>query len=175
MLEISQDSFRLYFRDVHGAFKWYKIFQGDIICDENLIAEFLGHAIEHNLIWTMDYFNVFYQNTTSYNFNTPSEEQIMNAMNNATQTINREVGEPGIPFQVFFRPVGENKWIFMPEYNCIVCDLNCITELTQYGLMKSSLSNLDRFDIYYKNSKELPEKVDIDLLIDAIKREAVKD
>jgi hypothetical protein len=174
MIEIPQDSFRLYFRDLCGAFKWHKVFQGDIVCDKNLILEFLGNAIAHNLIWTMDNMNIFYENCTSYKFNTPSEDQIMFATNNAKQDTIQEIGKPGIPFQVFFRPVGENKWIWMPEYNCIVCDLTHITELTLYGLMKGVLSNLDRFDIYYKNSKELPEKVNIDSLVEAIQKQAGK-
>ena len=174
MIEIPQDSFRLYFRDVCDAFKWQKLFQGDIICDRNLILEFLGHAIAHNLVWTMDYFNVFYENYTSYNFNAPTEEQISYAIKNATQDTVQEVGKAGIPFQVFFRLVGENKWIWMPKYNAIVCDLTHITELTLYGIMKGVLRNLDRFDIYYKNSKELPEKVDVDALVAAIQKEAGK-
>jgi hypothetical protein len=174
MIEIPQDSFRLYFRDVCGAFKWQKLFQGDIICDKNLLLEFLGNAITHNLIWTMDHFNVFYENGTSYAFNIPTEDQISYAIENATQDIIQEIGQPGIPFQVFFRPVGENKWILMPAYNSIVCDINDITELTLYGLMKGVLSNLDRFDIYYKNSPTLPEKVDVDALVAAIQKEAGK-
>jgi len=107
LIEISQDSFRLYFRDLRGAFKWHKIFQGDILCDKNLILEFLGHAIAQNLVWTMEHFDIFYENVTSYSFNTPTEEQISYAIANATRTTIQEVGEPGIPFQVFFRPVGE--------------------------------------------------------------------
>ena len=174
MIEIPQDSFRLYFRDVCGVFRWYKMFQGDIICDENRILEFLGHAITQNLIWTMDYFNIFYRNCTSYDFNTPTEEQISYAIANADETTIQEISKPEIPFQVFFRPVGENKWIYMPEHNCIVCDLNHITELTLYGLSKGALSNLDRFDIYYKDSKDMPPKVDIDALVEAIKKEAEK-
>ena len=86
MIEIPQDSFRLYFRDVCGAFKWHKVFQGDIICDKHLILEFLGHAITHNLIWTMDYFEIFYESCTSYDFKTPTEEQILYAIKNANQT-----------------------------------------------------------------------------------------
>ncbi|WP_371368134.1 hypothetical protein SRRS_18140 [Sporomusa rhizae] len=62
----------------------------------------------------------------------------------------------------------------MPAYNSIVCDLAHITELTLYGIMKGLLSNLDRFDIYYKNSKELAEKVDVDALVAAIQKEAGK-
>lgn len=174
MIEIPQDSFRLYFRDVCGAFKWQKLFQGDIICDKNLILEFLGNAITHHLVWTMDHFNIFYENCTSYQFNTPTEEKISYAMDHATQDTIQEIGKAGIPFQVFFRPVGENKWIWMPEYNSIVCDLTHITELTLYGLAKGVLSNLDRFDIYYKDSKEMPEKVDVDALVAAIQKEAGK-
>lgn len=174
MIEIPQDSFRLYFRDVCGAFKWQKLFQGDIICDKNLILEFLGHAIAHNLIWTMDYFNIFYENWTSYNFNTPRESEILYAIDNASKATIQELGKPGIPFQVFFRPVGENKWIWMPEFNAVACDLHHITELTLYGLNKGALSNLDRFDIYYKDSKELPPKVDIDSLVDKIRKQAGK-
>lgn len=174
MIEIPQDSFRLYFRDVCGAFKWQKLFQGDIICDKNLLLEFLGNAITHNLIWTMDHFNVFYEKCTSYAFNIPTEDQISEAIENATQDIIQEIGKPGIPFQVFFRPVGESKWILMPTYNSIVCDIKDITELTLYGLMKGVLNNLDRFDIYYKNSPTLPEKVDVDALVAAIQKEARK-
>ncbi|XER13412.1 hypothetical protein SATMO3_36630 [Sporomusa aerivorans] len=40
--------------------------------------------------------------------------------------------------------------------------------------MKGVLSNLDRFDIYYKNSKALPEKADVDALVSAIQKEAGK-
>ncbi|WP_028971938.1 hypothetical protein [Sporomusa ovata] len=174
MIEIPQDSFRLYFREVRDIFKWHKIFQGDIICDKNLILEYLGHAIAQNLVWTMEHFDIFYENATSYNFNTPTEEQISYAIANAARTTIQEVGEPGIPFQVFFRPVGENQWIWMPENNCIVCDINHIMELILTGLNKGILSKLDRFDIYYKDSQELPPKVDIDSLIDAIRKEAGK-
>jgi hypothetical protein len=122
----------------------------------------------------MDYFNIFYENCTSYIFNTPTEDQISYAIENATKDTIQEIGKAGIPFQVFFRPIGENKWIWMPKHNSIVCDLTCITELTLYGLMKGVLSNLDRFDIYYKNSKGLPEKVDVDALVTAIQKEAGK-
>ena len=174
MLEIPQDSFRLYFRDVCGAFKWQKLFRGDIICDKNLLLEFLGNAITHNLIWTMDYFNIFYENCTYYEFNTLSEEQLSYAVNHANSKTIQEIGRAGVPFQVFFRTVGENKWIWMPKYNAIVCDLNHITELNLYGLMKGVLINLDRFDIYYKNSPTLPEKVDVDALVAAIQKEAGK-
>jgi hypothetical protein len=174
MIEIPQDSFRLYFRDVCGTFKWQKLFQGDVICDKNLLLEFLGNAITHNLIWTMDHFNIFYENCTSYQFTTPTEDQISDVIENATPDIIQEIGQPGIPFQIFFRPVGENKWIWMPKYNAIVCDINDITELTLYGLMKGALSNLDRFDIYYKNSPTMPEKVDVDALVVAIQKEAGK-
>lgn len=174
MIEIPQDSFRLYFRDVCGAFKWHKVFQGDIICDKHLILEFLGHAITHNLIWTMDYFEIFYESCTSYDFKTPTEEQILYAIKNANQTTIQELGAAGIPFQVFFRPVGKNKWIWLPEYNATVCDLQHITELTLYGIAKGVLSKLDRFDIYYKNSKEMPPKVDVDSLVDEIRNQAGK-
>ncbi|QDR81382.1 hypothetical protein [Sporomusa termitida] len=174
MIEIPQDSFRLYFRDVCGVFKWQKLFQGDIICDKNLLLEFLGNAITQSLVWTMDHFDIFFENCTSYQFNTPTEDQILYAIDNATPNTIQEIGEAGIPFQVFFRPVGKNKWIWMPKYNSIVCDLNHITELTLYGLMKDVLSNLDRFDIYYTGSEELPEKVDVDALVKAIQKEAGK-
>ncbi|WP_371368132.1 hypothetical protein SRRS_18130 [Sporomusa rhizae] len=56
MIEIPQNSFRLYFRDVCGAFKWQKLF-----------------------------LNIFYENCTSYKFNTPTEDQISYAIKNATK------------------------------------------------------------------------------------------
>ena len=174
MIEIPQDSFRLYFRDVCGVFKWQKLFQGDIICDKNLLFEFLGNAITHNLIWTMDHFDIFYENCSSFTFDTPTEDQISYAIRTATTDTIQEIGKVGMPFQVFFRPVGENKWIWMPKYNSIVCDLNHLTELTLYGLMNGVLSNLDRFDIYYKDSPTLPERVNIDALVVAIQKEAGK-
>ena len=172
MIEIPQDSFRLYFRDVRVLFDWHKVSQGDIICDENLILEFLDYATELNLIWTMDHFDVFYRDCTSYNFNTPTEDQILHAISNADQSTVQKLSKPEIPFQVFYRPVGENKWIYMPEHNCIVCDINHIRELTVCGLENGALSDVDRFDVIYKNSKDLPPKVDIDALIEAIKKEA---
>ncbi|WP_054954617.1 hypothetical protein SOV_36010 [Sporomusa ovata DSM 2662] len=174
MIEIPQESFRLYFRNVRGVFEFKKVFQGDIICNETFILGFLKQAIEENLIWTMEHFDIFYKNEISYDFNTPTEEQISYAINNASQITIQKLSEPGVPFQVFYRPVGDNKWILMPENNAIVCDLNYITDLTQEGLTKGALSNLDRFDIYYKDSQELPPKVDIDSLIDAIRKEAGK-
>lgn len=172
MFEIPQDSFRLYFRDVHVLFDWHKLSQGDIICDKNLILAFLDYATALNLIWTMDHFNIFYQNCTSCDFNTPTEDQILHAIANADQTTIQEIGEPDIAHQVFYRPVGENKWIYMPEYNCIVCDINHIRELTVFGLENGVLSNIDRFEVIYKNSKDLPPKVDIDSLVAAMRKQA---
>ncbi|WP_028971940.1 hypothetical protein [Sporomusa ovata] len=112
MIEIPQESFRLYFRNVRGVFEFKKVFQGDIICNETFILGFLKQAIEENLIWTMEHFDIFYKNEISYDFNTPTEEQISYAINNASQITIQKLSEPGVPFQVFYRPVGNNKWIF---------------------------------------------------------------
>ena len=49
----------------------------------------------------------------------------------ATKDTIQEIGEAGIRFQVFLRLVSETKWIWMPAYNSIVCDLNYITELVK--------------------------------------------
>nr|WP_161625539.1 hypothetical protein [Sporomusa ovata] len=158
LIEIPQESFRLYFRNVRGVFEFKKVFQGDIICNETFILGFLKQAIEENLIWTMEHFDIFYKNEISYDFNTPTEEQISYAINNASQITIQKLSEPGVPFQVFYRPVGDNKWILMPENNAIVCDLNYITDLTQDGLTKGALSNLDRFEFIIRIAKNCLQK-----------------
>lgn len=62
----------------------------------------------------------------------------------------------------------------MTEYSTVACDLHHIKELTLYGLNKGVLNNLDRFDIYYKNSRELLQKVNIDSLVTEIRKQAGK-
>jgi len=60
-IEIPQDSFRLYFRDIPDMpFGWLKLKHGDIVCDKTLILSFLDEAIEKHLIWTMDQITIYY-------------------------------------------------------------------------------------------------------------------
>jgi len=165
-IEIPQDSFRLYFRDIPDMpFGWLKLKHGDIVCDKTLILSFLDEAIEKHLIWTMDQITIYYEDSPEHVFENPSEEEMARAVENANEKTIQKLGEPNVALQVFFRQLEGHRWIWMPEYSVIICGIDYIRDLTVAGLEKGVLNDVDRFDVIYKNSKPLPKKMDIDALI----------
>jgi len=66
-IEIPQDSFRLYFRDIPDMpFGWLKLKHGDIVCDKMLILAFWDEAIEKHLIWTVDQIRIYYEDSLDH-------------------------------------------------------------------------------------------------------------
>lgn len=166
MIEIPQDSFRLYFRDISDMpYNWLKLNHGDIVCDKTLILAFLDEAIEKHLIWTMDHISIYYENCPDHVFKSPTEEEMARAVENVNENTIQKLGEPNVSFEVFFRRPEGHKWVWIPEHNVIVCGIGHIRDLTIAGLEKGVLNDLDRFDVIYKNSKPLPKKMDIDALL----------
>lgn len=162
---IPQDSFRLYFRPLHGIIQWFKLPNSDVICDRDLILGFLKRAMEQHLTWTMERFHIYFMDSQDGDLPSIEIDSILEEVLKTGEYELQGISTALKPFRVFYRDLDNLKWILLPSGD-IVCDLDHIGELTVTYLEAGGLKDVDRFDIYYRDSGDVPDKINIDPIVD---------
>ena len=173
---IPQKSFRLYFRELHGILQWIKLPNGDIICERSLVFGFLQHAIDQSLIWTMERFHIFYLDDPDCPMvNEDDETMIEQSLKKIDQSLIQALPTSRRAFKIFFRPIGDIKWLLISNGD-LICDLRHIEELTIQCLKSGVLNdNIERFDVYYHDGGDVPPKIDINFIVAEIIKKAGDD